>query len=105
LESRGRAEKLGFAARAIGWDVNDLEGVTAPPARAALFASEIAVRRMAERAIFDLQAAVESGNSRDRIVEFGRLEHLEGRSHELSREAGIVRCDRILPSTARLFSP
>jgi anti-sigma-K factor RskA len=32
-EARSRVERLGFVARALGWDLNDLESITPPPTK------------------------------------------------------------------------
>ena len=93
----GRVERLGYYARALGRNVRDLEGVTAPPTRFDFFVAEVKVRASAQDAVLALQKAIESGNRAGEAAALSRLDGLETESHELSREAGIVRCMRILP--------
>lgn len=102
VQKVGRAERLGLYARALGWDLGDLEGVTAPPTRFEFFVAEIKVRARAQDAVLALQKAVESGNRGGEAAALSRLDRLETESHELSREAGIVRCMRILPPVSAL---
>jgi hypothetical protein len=54
--------RLGFSARALGWDLRDLEGITAPPTRFNFFVAEVKVRARAEHDVLALQDAIESGN-------------------------------------------
>src|ERR1700733_90797 len=44
-EAGSRVERLAYVARALGWDLNDLEGITAPPTRFDGFLDELATRR------------------------------------------------------------
>jgi hypothetical protein len=101
-DGESRVTRLAFAARALGWDVRDLEGVAAPPKRFVSFVAEVGVRARAERAVRALQDAVESGDGAREATAIARLRSLETESHELSREAGIARCMRILPPVPAL---
>jgi hypothetical protein len=102
-EGRSRVERLGFVARGIDWDLNDLESVTPPPTRFDAFLAEIAVRRQVRPAVLGLQRGVELGSSRMQARAIAAIEALESDSRELSREAGIVRCMRILPPIQKLM--
>jgi hypothetical protein len=102
-QNASRAERLGYSARALGWDLNDLEAITAPPTRFDFFVSEVKVRARAEHGVLALQDAIESGDGRAEAL--ANLRALESESHELSREAGITRCMRILPPLPRLVMP
>ncbi len=102
-EGRSQVERLGFMARGIGWNLNDLESITPPPSRFDAFLSEIAVRRRVRPTILELQRAIELGDSAHRAEAIAALESLEAESRELSREAGLIRCMRILPPLAGLF--
>jgi hypothetical protein len=95
----------GYSARAIGWDLRDLEGITAPPTRFGLFVDEVEVRAHAETVVLALRGAIESGDGAGEAGALARLRILETESHELSREAGIVRCMRILPPLPALVRP
>lgn len=97
VEARSRVERLGFVARGIGWDVNDLESITPPPTRFDAFLGEVAVRRQVRPELLALQRAVELGDRSMEAEAIGALESLEAESRELSREAGLIRCLRILP--------
>lgn len=100
---RTRSERLGFLARAVGWSINDLEGVTAPPAREEPFSAEIGLRRATERTVLALQVALEYGGPRRRTDVVAGLEDLEDRSRELAVEAGIPRCHPVVPSAQLLL--
>jgi hypothetical protein len=96
-EPGSRVEHLGFIARAVGWDVHDLESVTAPPTRFDAFVAEVAVRRRVGPEVLALQGAIESGDQTGQARAIAELETLETESRELSRESGVVRCMRMLP--------
>lgn len=96
-EAPSRVERLGFMARAIGWDVNDLESITPPPTRFDAFLAEVAARRKARADVLALQRAIELGNRGGEASAIAALEALEDESRELSRESGVVRCIAILP--------
>jgi hypothetical protein len=100
-----RVDRLGYSARAIGWDLRDLEGITAPPTRFDFFVAEVEVRAHAEQVVLALRGAIESGDGAGEAGALARLRTLETESHELSREAGIVRCMRILPPLPALVRP
>lgn len=102
-EGRSRIERLGFVARGIGWDLNDLESITPPPSRFVPFLSEVEVRRRIRRAVLALQRAIELGDRSREADALAALEALEAESRELSLEAGLVRCMRILPSISELM--
>lgn len=101
-QGRSRVERLGFVARAVGWDVNDLESITPPPSRFDAFLAEIAVRKRVRPEILALQRSVELGDQSQEASAIAALEELEAESRELSRESGTVRCVRILPPIRRL---
>jgi hypothetical protein len=103
-EANNRIERLGFLARAIGWDVNDLESITPPPSRSDDFLEEIAVRRHAGVQVLALQQAVELHRLDRKARAIAALEALERESIEFSRGAGIVRCMQILPPAPQLIS-
>lgn len=103
VEAESRVEQLGFVARAIGWDVNDLESITPPPIRSSAFLEEVAVRRRAGTEVLALQQAVELHRLGKKARAITALEVLERESTELSRSAGIVRCQRILPPVPQLI--
>jgi hypothetical protein len=100
---RTRSERLGFVARAVGWSVNDLEGVTAPPAREEPFFAEIALRRATERWVLGLQVALEHGGAKRRTDAVASLESMEDRSRELAVETGISRCHPVVPPPQQLL--
>jgi hypothetical protein len=104
-QSASRVERLGYSARALGWDLHDLEAITAPPTRFDFFVSEVKVRARAEHRLLALQDAIESGDGDGRATALANLRTLETESHELSREAGITRCMRILPPLPTLVMP
>jgi hypothetical protein len=104
VQGRSRVVRLGFAARAVGWDVNDLESITPPPTRFDAFLAEIAVRRQARSEVLALQRSIELGNRGGTANAIAALETLESRSRELSREGGILRCKRILPPIDKLLA-
>lgn len=103
IEASDRVERLGFVARAIGWDINDLESITPPPSRADDFLTEISVRRRAGPKILGLQQAIELHRLDREAKAIAALESLEMQSTELSRSGGIVRCARILPPIPALM--
>jgi hypothetical protein len=103
VDGRSRIERLGFVARGIGWDLNDLESITPPPSRFDAFESEVGVRRRIRRAVLALQHATELGDRGSEAGALAALETLETESRELSLEAGLVRCMRILPSIPELM--
>jgi hypothetical protein len=102
-EGQSRVDRLGFVARGIGWDLNDLESITPPPSRFGAFLSEIAVRRRVRPEVFALQRAVELGDRGGEASAITALEASEAESRELARQAGLVRCMRILPSITELM--
>jgi hypothetical protein len=102
-QGRSRVERLGFVARAVGWDVNDLESITPPPTRFDAFLAEITARKQARPEILALQRSVELEDQSQGASAIAALEALEAESRELSRESGTVRCVRILPPIRRLI--
>jgi hypothetical protein len=102
-EAPNRIERLGYLSRAIGWDINDLESITPPPARAMDFQEEISVRRHTGPELLALQRAIELHRLGEEAKVFATLQVLEVRSRELSRAAGIVRCMQILPPASLLI--
>ncbi len=103
VEAGSRVERLGFIARSIGWDINDLESITAPPTRFDAFIGEVAVRKRVQPEVLSLQRAIELGDRSTKASAITNLEALEAESRELSREAGLVRCMRILPPIQELI--
>ena len=103
-EADNRVELLGFLARAIGWDVNDLESITPPPARSGDFLEEVSVRRRVGAQVVALQQAIELHHVSKIARAIAALEALERTSAELGRSAGIVKCLRILPPAPELIS-
>lgn len=102
IEARSRVERLGFVARAVGWNLSDLESITPPPTRFEAFLSEVAVRRHVRSQVLALQRAIELGDHGREASTIAELEALEAESRERSREAGLVRCMRILPPIGSL---
>jgi hypothetical protein len=102
-EAGSRVERLGFVARAIGWDINDLESITAPPTRFNAFIREVAARKRVRPEVLSLQRAIELGDRNTKTSAITNLDALEAESRELSREAGLVRCMRILPPIQELI--
>lgn len=102
-EAGSRVERLSLLARAIGWDVNDLESITPPPSRSNAFLEEVAVRHRAGVQIVELQQAIELHRVGRKAHAIAALESLERESIEFSRSAGIVRCMRILPPAPQLI--
>jgi hypothetical protein len=90
-------------ARAVGWDVNDLESVTPPPSRSGDFLEEVSVRRRARTQILALQQAIELHRLDQKARAIAALESLERESIEFSRSAGIPRCMQILPPAPQLI--
>jgi hypothetical protein len=104
-DGESRVERLDFAARALGWDLRDLEGIQAPSTTIGSFVAEVKVRAHAKHAVLALRDAIESADGAREAAAITTLRSLEGQSIELSREAGIVRCGRILPRGAALNGP
>jgi hypothetical protein len=98
-------ERLDYVGRALGWNQRDLEGTTAPPTRFDSYVAEVKVRARTEREVLALGDATESGDAAREARALARLHSLETESHELSREAGISRCMRILPPLETLVGP
>jgi hypothetical protein len=98
-----RVKRLSYVARALGWDLNDLESVTAPPVKFDDFLDEVAVRQQLRTEILALQQAIELGEREDEASAIGAIEALGVQSREISREAGIVRCISAAPTAPRLL--
>jgi hypothetical protein len=103
-EADSRIERLAYVARALGWDLNDLEGISAPPTRFDDFLDELATRRQLRTEVLALQKSAELGDRGGEATAMANIEHLEAESRELSREAGIVRCMSALPKVRELMS-
>jgi hypothetical protein len=103
-EADSRIERLSFLARAVGWDVNDLESITPPPSRSDDFLEEVGVRRRAATQVLALQQAIELHRLDRKAHAIASLEALERESIEFSRAAGIVRCMHILPPAPQLIN-
>lgn len=102
-EGQSQVERLGFVVRGIGWGLNDLESITPPPSRFDAFLSELVVRRRVRPTVLKLQRAIELGDRSRSAEAIAALETLEAESRELSREAGLNRCMRILPPLPELM--
>jgi hypothetical protein len=103
-DARSRVERLGYVARALGWDLNDLESITVPPTKFEGFLAELATRRQLRAEVLVLQEKIELGD-RDQVSgAIANIEELETESRELSREVGIVRCIRAAPDARELTS-
>jgi hypothetical protein len=102
-EGRSRIERLGYVARALGWDLNDLESITAPPTRFHGFLDVLATRRQLRAEVLVLQNSIELGDHSGESTAAGNIDDLEAESRELSRETGIVRCARVLPGIRELM--
>ena len=103
--ARTRVERLGYMARALSWDLNDLESITAPPVKFDDFLDEVAVRQQLRDELLALQRAIELGDSEGQAAAIGAIEQLGIESREISREAGIVRCITVVPRTRGLLGP
>ena len=101
-EGRTRVERIGYVARAIGWDLNDLESITPPPTKFDAFLAELAARRGARAEILALQQSIELGDQGGEESAIGALEILEDESRELSGESGVIRCTEIVPPIREL---
>jgi hypothetical protein len=104
-EGRSTLERLGYVARALGWDLNDLETITAPPVKFEGFLEEVAVRQRIRDSLLALQQAIELGDREDTAIAVGEIESLGIESREISRETGIVRCMTVVPNTHELLEP
>ncbi len=96
-EANSRVERLGFVARSLGWDLNDLESITPPPTRFDAFLAEVATRKRARAEVLALQQAIELGDQSSEATIIAALDTLTNESRELSRESGIIRCAEVLP--------
>jgi hypothetical protein len=96
-DGRSRLERLDFVARALGWDLNDLETITPPPTRFNAFLDELEARRQARTEVLALQQAIEVGDHGAEAKAVAALEAIEMKSRELSRESGVIRCSHVLP--------
>jgi hypothetical protein len=103
-EARSRIERLAYVARALGWDLNDLESITAPPTKFDGFLAELATRRQLRAEVLVLQKSIELGDQGDVSGAIANIEVLEGEMRELSREVGIVRCSKAAPNARVLAS-
>ena len=102
-EARSRVGRLSYVARALDRDLNDLEGITAPPVKFDSFLEEIAVRHGLRDEFLALQQAIELGRREDQGAAIEKIEELSAESREISRETGIVRCIYAAPSTRELL--
>jgi hypothetical protein len=103
-EARSRVERLGNVARALGWDITDLESITAPPTKFEGFLAELATRRQLRVEVLILQKSIELGDRGQVSAAIANIEELEAESRELSREVGIVRCIKAAPNARELAS-
>ena len=106
-QNASRVERLGCSARALRMGPPRSRSHHRPTRRGSTSrVSEVKVRARAEHGVLALQDAIESGDRR--AARRGRwriISALEAESHELSREAGITRCMRILPPLQKLVTP
>ena len=102
--ARSRVERIAFVARALGWDLNDLESVTPPPLKFDPFLAELAVRRKSRSEVLALQQAIELGDQSAEATTIASLEALDSESRELSREGGILRCAVLIPPLRMLIA-
>jgi hypothetical protein len=102
--TRSRVERLDYVARALGWDLNDLESITAPPTKFEGFLAELATRRQLRAEVLDLQKSIELGDRGQVSGAIANIEELEAESRELSREVGVVRCMKAAPNARELAS-
>lgn len=91
-----RVERLAFVARALGWDLNDLESITPPPTRFDAFLAEVAAKKQTRAEVLALQQATELGDRSAEATAITALEALISESRELAQENGI-RCAEVLP--------
>jgi hypothetical protein len=98
-----RVARLGFAARAVGWNRHDLESITAPPSMVESFIAEVKTRARGERILLALQSALESGDRTGEASTVAKLNSLETESREFSRESDTNRCAHMLPPVRRLL--
>jgi len=103
VEAPNRVVRLGYVARAIGWDLNDLESITPPPTKFDAFLAELATRRQTRSEVLALQRAIELGDQGGEASAIAALERLDDESRELSRESGVIRCTRVLPAIRELI--
>jgi len=102
-EASSRIERLAYVARALGWNLGDLESITAPPTRFDGFLAELATRKRLRTQVLSLQKAIELGDHSDEADAIANIRDLEAESRELSRESGIVRCMTVLPDPRQLM--
>jgi hypothetical protein len=98
-----RVARLGFAARAVGWNRHDLESITAPPSMVESFIAEVKTRARGERILLALQSALESGDRTGEASAVTELNLLENESREFSQESDTNRCAHMLPPARRLL--
>jgi hypothetical protein len=103
-EARSRIERLAYVARALGWDLNDLESINAPPTKFEGFLAELATRRQLRTEVLVLQKSIELGDRGQFSTAIANIEELEAESRELSREVGIIRCIKAAPNARELAS-
>jgi hypothetical protein len=101
-QAPNRVVRLGYVARAIGWDLNDLESITPPPTKFDAFLAELATRRQTRAEVLALQRAIELEDEGGEAKAIATLERLDDESRELSRESGVIRCTAILPPIPEL---
>jgi hypothetical protein len=101
-EARSRIERLAYIARALGWDLNDLESITAPPTKFEGFMAELVARRHLRAKVLVLRKSIMLGDRGEASGAMAAIEKLEAESRELSREVGIVRCIKAAPNARGL---
>jgi hypothetical protein len=103
-DARSHEERPANVARALDWDLNDLESITAPPTKFDGFLAELATRRQLCAEVLVLQKSIELGDRVQVSGAIANIEELEAESRELSREVGIVRCIKAAPNARALAS-
>jgi hypothetical protein len=101
-ETHRRVELLGFLSRGVGWGINDLESVTAPPSLAGPFAEEIAMRQKLQGDLLELQRSSEIGDLESKEQAGAAIAGGEESARELEHELGLRRCAPMLPTKVRL---
>lgn len=100
-EATSRVQLLAFLSRGIGWGINDLESVTAPPSLAAAFTEEISLRRAIEEALLEQQQAGETGDLVSKARAIGAIGAAEETAAEVDHELGLRKCASVLPSRVK----
>jgi hypothetical protein len=100
-EAHSRVQLLAFLSRGVGWGVNDLESVTAPPSLAGPFAEEIAMRQKLQADLLELQRTSELGDLESKEQAGAAIAGAEESAREIEHELGLRRCAPMLPNKVR----